>query len=471
MPLDERKFVSDLRAGDILSRPLSVPGGDLLFDAESQLSADDISQIDQKGLRSVYVKVRAEAEEETAEDENVEQTDVDGALSSFMALTNFGDDDSEPESMDDEDELAWDEEEDSAEWEKFASKEPQLTKTADEMEAEMEKVAAETPVIERTMVEAKVVEYDRSDVIKAKKEIRKIHHEAVTETRNAVGSLLKKDFSGGNGLRNHVKSLVDIGLENTEVFGAIASLENQKDPLLSAGVSSALYSSLIGNVLGFSKDELYDLAECALLHDIGMRWIAPSVTQKPGKLSLDDQLSIQKHTIFGCDLLHGVENIAYAAHISAYQHHERWDGSGYPKGRKGARINEYARIVGMTDVFAAMTAPRAHRAKMVGYDAMKWILSGSGTFFDPTHVKAFLRVMSLYPVGSIVKLTNGTTAIVVAAHPRFVYRPQVKIKIDANGKDTGDAGDVIDLAQDRTINIDSALTENVLAASEVWNSI
>lgn len=388
---------------------------------------------------------------------------VDDALASFMAMAASP---GAPAEIDEE--LPWDLKKDPVVWEDFAKKEPKLSRSADDLEKAMEEKTP--PPAQRGTFVLETVKYDHAEVKRAKTRLRKVHYETMTETRQTLGSLLMRDYTRVMGLRGQVRSLIDEGLARREVFGAIASTESHDDYLVSHSMTSALYSSLVGQALGFSREELYDLAEAALLHDIGMRWIPPGLVNKPARLTDDEQLQIQKHTIFGADVLSEADGVTMAARYAAYQHHERFDGSGYPKGKKGDRIHEFARIVGMVDVYTAMTSPRAHRRKMNGYDAMKHILSLSGAHFDPSVVKAFLASLSLYPVGSIVRLTDQSIGIVVAAHPKFVYRPQVKIKRAPTGEDFGAEGVIIDLSENRTMNIDTALPDSVLGSEEIWKA-
>ncbi|HYW83169.1 MAG TPA: HD domain-containing phosphohydrolase, partial [Spirochaetia bacterium] len=125
-------------------------------------------------------------------------------------------------------------------------------------------------------------------------------------------------------------------------------------------------------------------------------------------------------------------------------HHERWDGQGYPRKLKGEDINLAARIVAVADSYIAMINNRPHRNSMIGYSAMKNVLSDNGRHFDPKILKVFLESMGIYPIGSIVQLNNSAIGRVVQTHSEAPLRPTVELIIDEYGNKLGER-EVIDL--------------------------
>jgi putative nucleotidyltransferase with HDIG domain len=149
----------------------------------------------------------------------------------------------------------------------------------------------------------------------------------------------------------------------------------------------------IGRAMGLKDPELNTLHRGALLHDIGKVGVAASILDKNGKLTDEEFTAIKNHPQIGARILEPITSFADILKI-VVQHHERYDGSGYPKGLKGEQIYLGARIVAVADVFEAVTANRPYRAGWKTEKAAKMIEEGSGTHFDPVVVDAFLGIIT-----------------------------------------------------------------------------
>jgi HD-GYP domain-containing protein (c-di-GMP phosphodiesterase class II) len=115
------------------------------------------------------------------------------------------------------------------------------------------------------------------------------------------------------------------------------------------------------------------------------------------------------------------------------QIHERHDGSGYPAGIKGEDIHEFARIIGLTDVYEAMAHPRADRAARVIYYALSEIIDVHNKFFDPNLIKALIHIVSIFPLGSLVQLNNGAIGRVIGANKLYPTRPLLELLLNPKG--------------------------------------
>jgi len=112
------------------------------------------------------------------------------------------------------------------------------------------------------------------------------------------------------------------------------------------------------------------------------------------------------------------------------QHHERWDGDGYPYRTAGANVEIGARIVSIADAFEAMVTPKSYRPSIVGYQAMKNLLADNSRRFDPDILKAFILTMGIYPIGSIIRLNNGVVARISEVRASAPLRPKIQILLD-----------------------------------------
>ncbi|MCK9475664.1 MAG: response regulator [Candidatus Muirbacterium halophilum] len=167
----------------------------------------------------------------------------------------------------------------------------------------------------------------------------------------------------------------------------LAEFNTLNNYVISHSINVSYMSVLIGHLSKMPEDELMELAIGSLLHDIGMVKVRDLVWNNPQKLEFNDLFDIQKHTIFGVDTLSEMSkfkgNIAYIS----YQHHERIDGSGYPKNKKGIQVPKYSRIVGIADVFQAMESSRVYRGGYSINHVFNSIMKKDKAKFDQSYVK------------------------------------------------------------------------------------
>jgi HD-GYP domain-containing protein (c-di-GMP phosphodiesterase class II) len=157
----------------------------------------------------------------------------------------------------------------------------------------------------------------------------------------------------------------------------------------------ASYGVLLAESLGLCADNQFEaLAKAAILHDIGKRFIPVSILQKPGKLDAAERAVIETHPQRGYEELCGRDDMSHDQLMVIYQHHERFDGKGYPVGFQGEEINPWARMIAVVDVFDAMTGTRPYRRPARATDAMEYICDGAGTQFDPEMVACWKSMMA-----------------------------------------------------------------------------
>lgn len=217
-------------------------------------------------------------------------------------------------------------------------------------------------------------------------------------------------------------------------------------------VNVTFFALSIGLGLNLSEDDLVDLGLGTLLHDVGKLRIPEYVLKKPGRLTPDEFEQVKLHTYYGYELLRDVPDLSSRSTHIALEHHERVDGSGYPRGLRGDEIQLFGRITGPVDVYEALTANRIYRAGYLPHQAYELLLGGGGTQFDPLMVDTFIRMIAIYPVGSTVSLSTGFRAVVVQSPPRSTHRPIVRIIEDEDGRPVPNPWQV-DLSRELTVEI------------------
>jgi len=198
----------------------------------------------------------------------------------------------------------------------------------------------------------------------------------------------------------------------------------------------------IGTIMGLTRVELLELSNGCLLHDAGMMLVPRHILEQTGSLNTADRLEVLKHPLHIANALTRRNDISHNSKATAYQIHERMNGSGYPRKRQHPQIHQFARIGAVADTYLAMISPRNGRVGMSPYDAVEKLLYATRiNLFDPAVVRALLHVISLFPVGSVVTLSDGRTARVSRSNRARYDRPVVEILND----EAEYAGEVLDL--------------------------
>jgi hypothetical protein len=243
-----------------------------------------------------------------------------------------------------------------------------------------------------------------------------------------------------------------------EMIGFILGGDVQGAPLEKSSVNAAILSVAVGIQMKLPGHRLLYLASGALLHDIGMLRIPEAIVKKEGDLSGDELQKIRSHPLLSYKIL--TKELDYPEEVGqiAQQHHERWDGEGYPRKARGADIDILARIVSVADAFEAMVSAKSYRDPLTGYLAVKNLLADNSRRFDPDVLRVFIRVMGIYPIGSLVLLNSSAIARVVDVHPDAPLRPKLRVIIDEYGRQyANDDGDLVDLPTEKTLFIAKAI--------------
>jgi HD-GYP domain-containing protein (c-di-GMP phosphodiesterase class II) len=180
-----------------------------------------------------------------------------------------------------------------------------------------------------------------------------------------------------------------------------------------------------GTHLGMDSEDIIRFGTGVLLADMGMTSYPSAMTRRPSGLSKKEREELRKHPAFTVDFLRkiGIDDAVVERVI--LQHHERFDGSGYPMGLAGEDISALSRLFAIADVYDAMTSPRPHRSGIPPHQALADILRAAGTLYDPEMAEIFIKHMGVFPVGSMVELTGGQFAIVAASNRNDPLRPVV----------------------------------------------
>jgi len=192
-------------------------------------------------------------------------------------------------------------------------------------------------------------------------------------------------------------------------------------------VNVTVISLVIGLAMELSTKDMYNLGIASLLHDIGKIFTPNSILDKPGPLTFEEYNIIRKHPEDGYNYVKDKLFTHTKTYLAILQHHERFDGTGYPRQISGKDICLFARIISVADVYDALTSNRPYKKRILASEAMEYIMGGGGTFFDIEVVREFSKIIAPYPVGTCVSLSNNLVGLVVENFSDCCLRPRIKV--------------------------------------------
>lgn len=264
---------------------------------------------------------------------------------------------------------------------------------------------------------------------------------ALSEIRTNYRQLMRPAAKGlvypylGKVFSNLVDSIMDDLGSREDAMIMLMNINSMDQYLYRHSLNVCIYTILLGQIHGYSKDELTMLGMGAMLHDIGKTKIPPEVLNKPGELTDDEYKQMKTHTEIGYKILKEEPGIPLVSAHCAYQHHERVDGSGYPRGIKRDEIHEFARWIAIADAFDAMTTHRVYRSAMLPHQALEVLYTGCDTWYEKSKLEVFRDRVAIYPLGMMVKLSTGERGVVSKIHGLIPHRPVIRILTDEFGAD------------------------------------
>ncbi len=252
------------------------------------------------------------------------------------------------------------------------------------------------------------------------------------KTLGVVHNMFQKTMEGSAGyseeeaIKNLVVDVVDDIMNDGDIMQNMLEVKDYDNYTYNHSVSVGILSVIIGANMGLKYEELQDLLTGALLHDIGKTFINAEVLNNPRRLTEEEWEDMKAHPTYGFEYLNSNFRFHSAVNCAVLEHHENFDGTGYPMGIQGDDIQLYARIIRVADVYDAMASKRPYHEAMLPGDVIEYMMSHVGTQLDPKIVRVMLDNLCVYPVGCEVLLSDGDHAIVTENHRGFILRPTVK---------------------------------------------
>lgn len=260
-----------------------------------------------------------------------------------------------------------------------------------------------------------------------------IYQEAFNAIKDVLQKVNKSQSFDTKIIVDIVEDIVDKVTMEKQIFSRLNSIREMDNYTYLHSIDVCIYSIIMGKNLGLSNKDLNKLGLGAILHDIGKGRVPAEILLKPGPLTREEFDIMKRHTIYGYEIISNSNMDRIAANIAA-QHHERWDGLGYPGRLKGTDIDKFARIVTVCDIYDALTANRVYKGRILPHEAAEYIANNRGVIADPELIGSFIQNVAVYPIGSTVLLSTGEIGRVIEVQNSAPLRPVIDIFAHKNAR-------------------------------------
>lgn len=233
-------------------------------------------------------------------------------------------------------------------------------------------------------------------------------------------------------LKDGVEAMVESILRNPSAFVWLREMKRRDNYTYQHALGCAIWAASFGRHLGLEREELGALAMGGLLIDVGKSRLPAELLTKAGPLTAEETALAREHVRLALELLGPAPGLSQDTIAIIATHHERYDGSGYPNGLRGAQIPIFGRIVGLVDAYDAMTSVRIYAANRSPHDAVNELYQQRGKLFQSELVEQFIQNCGIYPIGTLVELTDGTVAVITEVHSLKRLRPRVMLLLGAD---------------------------------------
>ncbi|NLL67305.1 MAG: HD-GYP domain-containing protein [Clostridiaceae bacterium] len=278
----------------------------------------------------------------------------------------------------------------------------------------------------------------------------RVYEDAFTNIKGIMQSIRYDEKVDIVQLKETVNDMVQHILNDDMVFMTLTGIRDIDNYTFLHSVDVCIYAVVTAKALGMEYDDIYELAMAAILHDVGKCKVPLSILNKPGKLTTEEFEVMKRHAISGLEIASQLPGLSEKIARIICQHHEKWDGSGYPLGLNSYDIELGARIISIADVYDALTANRVYRKRFMPHEAAEYLMANNESQFDPRIMKCFINSIAIYPKDIVVLLNTGEVARVLPSKGMASMRPKVSVITRKDGPPVFDPYE-IDLRKNPTI--------------------
>ncbi len=257
-----------------------------------------------------------------------------------------------------------------------------------------------------------------------------VHREVSTVVKSFM-----QEVSLGRGIdvvlaKDVVATCVDSIVKAPDAAMWLTQLKRWDEYTSQHSMNVAIFAIALGRQLGLSVPDLNNLGMCGMMHDMGKMKVPIEILNKPGRLTPEELTIMNSHAALGWQILLSSRNMYGGAIDVAYTHHERLDGTGYPRKLGSDKITPYARMVTIVDMYDAITSDRVYQKGRSHLEAISIMTQNGGTHLDAELTVKFIDCLGIYPPGNLIEMTNGEVAVVIETNPHHKLKPKVVFLLD-----------------------------------------
>jgi putative nucleotidyltransferase with HDIG domain len=259
-----------------------------------------------------------------------------------------------------------------------------------------------------------------------------VHVTIAASVEDVMGELKSSGKLNVTKLEAAVLPMVDSVLRNPAAMSCLMRIRRKGPYLYAHSLASSVWATALGREIGLDRESLRVVALGAMLLDVGKTRIPQGTLDKPGRLDANELALMRRHVEFSLEIVQEAGEVDPRVLEMVGNHHERHDGSGYPRGLEADEIPVYGRIAGLVDTYDAMITSRPYASTQSSYGALRQLRSLAGTEFQPELVDQFTQAIGMFPTGTLVLLNTGEVAVVTAQSRIRRLRPEIMVILDAD---------------------------------------
>ncbi len=265
------------------------------------------------------------------------------------------------------------------------------------------------------------------------KDAREVYLKAVDTVSDVLQEARLGRIPHAKKAREAVADLTQFVLTDRPALLALTLIKNYDNYLFNHSVNVSVLSLALAEALNVSKDDLNDIGLAALLHDVGKTVTPREITLKPHILTNEEWEIMQEHPVRSAEIVRKMEGVTDLIVRIVYEHHIKFDRTGYPRLEEGRHVHPYSKIVTVADCYDALTTLRPYQKPFHPREAMRILESLSGKVIDPKYFQEFIKILGIYPVGTLVRLHTNEVAVVVETNTNNPLKPRIRVVFDPEG--------------------------------------
>ncbi len=276
-----------------------------------------------------------------------------------------------------------------------------------------------------------VVHITLKSVPEGKKNMLEVYNGAVDVVRDVMGEVRMGKIPKSEPVNNIIDEMTEAVFTDQNAMIGLTMIKSYDNYLYNHSVNVSVLALSLARAMGLEDSELHAVGVAALLHDVGKTGVSEDIIRKPGGLSSDEWEKVKQHPVLGSDITKRMDGMLEMIGRLIYEHHIKYDHSGYPE--TTSTLHPYSQIITISDAYDALTTLRVYQQPHSPAEAIKVMSNFSGRHFNPETLKAFIGMLGVYPVGTMVRLTTNEVCIVVSVNKDEPDLPVVRVVYDRNG--------------------------------------